>query len=77
MRQRWQLHPERYHSLHSGQLALVELPEGPPQGGPSLSMDPEGRSRTGISAVDSCVLYRLSYLGVVLGWCGRRMAGAR
>ena len=28
-------------------------------------MDPEGRSRTGISAVDSCVLYRLSYLGVV------------
>ena len=29
-------------------------------------MDPEGRSRTGISAVDSCVLYLLSYLGVVL-----------
>jgi hypothetical protein len=28
-------------------------------------MDPEGRSRTGIPAVDSCVLYRLSYLGVV------------
>lgn len=28
-------------------------------------MDPEGRSRTGISAVDSCVLYRLSYLRVV------------
>src|SRR5581483_804278 len=36
-----------------------ELSEGPPRGGPSLSMDPEGRSRTGISAVDSCVLYRL------------------
>src|SRR5262249_51865481 len=29
------------------------------------SMDPEGRSRTGISAVDSCVLYLVSYLGVV------------
>ena len=28
-------------------------------------MDPEGRSRTGISAVDSCVLYLLSYVGVV------------
>ena len=28
-------------------------------------MDPEGRSRTGISAVDSCLLYLLSYLGVV------------
>ena len=28
-------------------------------------MDPEGRSRTGISAVDSCSLYQLSYLGVV------------
>ncbi len=28
-------------------------------------MDPEGRSRTGIPAVDSCVLYLLSYLGAV------------
>lgn len=27
-----------------------ELLEGPPFGGPSLSMDPEGRIRTGISA---------------------------
>ena len=36
-----------------------ELLEGPPCGGPSLSMDPEGRIRTGISAVDSCVLYQV------------------
>lgn len=42
-----------------------ELLEGPPHGGPSLSMDPRGRIRTGISAVDSCLLYRLSYPGVV------------
>jgi hypothetical protein len=69
--------PERYHSFPSGQLALLELSEGPPCGGPSLSMDPEGRSRTGISAVDSYVLYRLSYLGVVSGWCGCQMAHAR
>ena len=34
-------------------------------------MDPEGRSRTGISAVDSCVLYRLSYLGVVVNMLRR------
>lgn len=44
-------------------------------------MDPEGRSRTGISAVDSCVLYLLSYLGVVCEMLlvqkdARKMAGA-
>jgi hypothetical protein len=39
-------------------------------------MDTEGRSRTGISAVDSCVLYRLSYLGVVPGSCGAALPHA-
>ncbi len=39
--------------------------EGPPKGGPSSVLDPEGRIRTGILPMDSRSLYQLSYLGVV------------
>ncbi len=34
-------------------------------GGPLCVLDPEGRARTGIPALDRRALYQLSYLGVV------------
>ena len=50
----------------SGQLrSVLSYPKARLAAGLRLSMDPEGRIRTGISVVDSYALYRLSYLGVV------------
>ena len=45
--------------------SLSYLLEGPPCGGPSCVLDPEGRIRTGICSLDRRLLYQLSYLGVV------------
>jgi hypothetical protein len=45
----------------------LEVPEGPPRGGPSFVLDPGGRIRTGISLMDSEFLYQLRYPGVVPG----------
>ncbi len=46
--------------------SLSYLQEGPPFGGPSCVLDPDGRIRTGIFRLDRPSLYQLSYLGVVL-----------
>ena len=35
--------------MSPGQSVCIELLEGPPLGGPSLSLDPGGQTRTGIS----------------------------
>jgi hypothetical protein len=55
----------RYHEV-TGQAEALELHEGPPRGGPSYVLGPEGRIRTGIPPLDRRVLYPLSYLGAVL-----------
>ena len=57
--------------------ALSYLLEGPPKGGPSCVLDPEGRIRTGICLMDSQLLYQLSYLGVVPQMYRRNRRGAR
>ena len=46
-------------------VRCVELPEGPPLGGPSNVLGPGGRIRTGICRRDSSLLYQLSYPGSV------------
>jgi hypothetical protein len=45
--------------------SLSYLQERPTFGGPLCVLDPEGRTRTGISALDRRALCQLSYLGVV------------
>ena len=67
----------RYNHTNSGQLiSALSYPKARLTAGLRLSMDPEGRHRTGISAVDSCALYLLSYLGVVPECCAWRMTCA-
>ena len=45
----------------------LEVPEGPPRGGPSRVLGPGGRIRTGIAPMDSRSLYHLRYPGAVRG----------
>jgi hypothetical protein len=54
----------------------LEVPGGPPHGGPPFVLDPGGRIRTGISLMDSESLYQLRYPGVVPKMYARQVASA-